>query len=950
MQRRRTSWIAAAAVIVLALAVGAWWWLTQHDDASSTRATASTGGSSRGTAPMARGATDPATGVPRWLAQGGVSRRIAGTVVDESGAPVRGATVRIASIYTNAGLLKPAPRTTDDAGRFDFGAQPGAEYTVTAEQKGMTGAMLQVDLRHPAPAPVPEQLRLVLHPCIAAIHGTIQDTSGGPIGGAMIRRAYDDIVTDMGAVADDHGAYELCVPPGGAEIVVSADGYARTHDTVDIYGRMRRDFALSPGIAVGGRVVRASDNTPVAGAVVELRARRYVEGHVSQRASSDDEGRFTFEAVAPGTHLISAVAERLATVDVVEIAVEVGTARTDLVVKVVDAFTVSGTVIERGSRKGVAGVRTWLVGNSRLASAGAYFEGVTRADGTFAIENVVPDEYRPSTERDTETDLPRVVVAASDVTGVVIEVDDAASIAGRVTHAGKPVEGARVRAVVSTDEEHIVFADHEGQFLIRSVPAGTFHVYAESDRVGAFASGVSVTLKAGEQRTGLELELDLEGSISGVVVDQNDAPVGGVYLAFSMLRRRDFGWATTAEDGTFTARSLAGGGEYVYEVRARDRSAVVFPPVGRKRHPTIVVKDGKTHVRNVRVKIQYERLAITGKFVDTRGKPVPDARVTATPEESDAWLPPSAMTDQNGGFTIANLPAGTYSLQATSARGDASLDRVQPGREVVVLRIAERGGIEGTVVGVAQPFKIEVVELTNDLYEGRDAQVTGATFKVVDAPPGEYIIRLVAGSIRATRQVTVNPGEVTKVTIKLGEVGTVVGTVIDEKTRAPVPGMSCMATSLSEDASDTTTDEATTDARGVFTLARVTAGRASVSCWGSGASTWKEIEVIARQTVRPQFVAERADDTPIAERSGASGMTLEDQLDDVYVSEVVPNGPAARAGVLVGDVLLEVDGKAMGRYHSELAMDLIESGAAERTLVLERDDKRVTVTLKLATP
>ena len=212
---------------------------------------------------------DPLTGAPRWLGQTGVrGRPLAGIVVGEDGAPLAGATVRVANAFTMAGLVTVPGQTTGADGRFDFGPQPAATYVVSAEVSKLTSAFVRTDLRNALASPPSDQLRLVMHPCDASIHGTVFDTAEGAIGGATIMRVERGLATTTGAIADDTGSFELCVPAGGAEVIVSADGYAAIEEGINVFGRTRRDFRLSPGTSVTGRAVRAEDKSPVAGAII----------------------------------------------------------------------------------------------------------------------------------------------------------------------------------------------------------------------------------------------------------------------------------------------------------------------------------------------------------------------------------------------------------------------------------------------------------------------------------------------------------------------------------------------------------------------------------------------------------------------------------------------------------------------------------------------------------
>jgi len=932
------------ALIVVALLVGIvvalFLWKRGGTTGGSGASGQGSGKSGSGVVVEKRHAKDPLTGVPRWLGQSKVNgRRIAGIVVSEDGKPLAGVVVRLASQFSTAGLATLAPKTTDGSGHFDFGAQPAASYTVAAESPKLTAAVARVDLRDPLTKS--EQLTLMLHACSASLHGTIYDTAGGAIGGAVVSRLAQGVMpTGVAITADNDGNYELCVPAGGAGVSVAADGYAAIMDRVDIYGRTRRDYQLMPGSAMSGRVVRAGDKAPIEGAIVELRPEDMRDGIMPQLAASDADGKFHFDAVAPGRHLASAKAERLASANPVEVVAEVGAPGSEIVIEVNPAFTVSGSVVEQGAKKPVPGINVALVPRARARwESQTLSNAQTQLDGTFVIDNVLPGKYRAGAGRDDESPTIDVEVSTSDVTGVVFEQGQRGSIAGRVLYDGKPVDGALVRAGF----EATGVTEPDGTFVLRGLDDGTHEMYAESHLVGAFSKGPNVTLATAENKTGVEINLDLSGSIAGVVVDQNDAPVAGASLRFTLLHGRDFGAATTATDGTFMARSLSGGGDYLYEVRQRDGSAIVFPPVVGKRFPPIAVKDGATHITGVRIKVKVEKLAIAGKVTDMAGKPVADAVVQAIPREGRWFKLPTATSDQSGAFALKDLPAGNYSVRARTARGEASMENVAAGRMDLALQLLDPGVIDVAVMCFTGAVEVSAFRM-EERFSRYNAKLVGTTYQLRSLPVGRYQVTASDGTDRKGATVQVRAGGVETVTLTVGEVGVVEGTVVDDK-KQPVVGMTCMVQQQGgDDYGYGGRPEAKTDASGRFRVERAPAGGGIVGCYNEqGANAWKQIQVVAGQVTKVELVSEknaRNDDN-----SGRSGLTLEDQLDDVLVQAVLPNSPAAKAGIVVGDVIHSVEGMVMARGQSWSALHEIERRGDTVKVVVERNDKQITVTI-----
>jgi hypothetical protein len=512
---------------------------------------------------------------------------------------------------------------------------------------------------------------------------------------------------------------------------------------------------------------------------------------------------------------------------------------------------------------------------------------------------------------------------------------------------GKPVDGADVNAQGAPAFARDT-SGGDGSFELSGLAPGEYEVYAQSNRVGAFTHGPKVKLAAGEHKTGVEVDLDLAGSISGVVVDQNDQPVAGAFLSFTLLKGRDVGSATTADDGSFTVGALSGGGEYAYEVRPYDRSVLVLPPAVGKRHPPIAVADGKTHVTGVRIAIKYERLAINGRVIDAAGKPVPDARINATPEDLKGWWgqPSTIMSDQTGAFAVGELPAGDYSIEARTPRGTAHAEHVAAGGSVV-LQVPAAGGIDGTLDGFADTPEVDVFSL--DDYRHRAAAVTGTTFQLRDLPPGHYRVTARSGADTDAILVEVAPEAIAKAILALRPKGIIAGRVIDAKTHAPLSDLTCYAAlARREDTMQPgSSQRGRTDLTGAFTIEGAPAGDNQIACWGESVSAWGNATVIARQTVTVELTAQREG----GGRQRNLGMELANQLSDVVVTTVTPSGPAATAGIAVGDIVVSVDGHKVGRYEADLIQKQLEyEGSLTPTIVLERGDTEVTVTLKLAPP
>lgn len=848
------------------------------------------------------------------LARDRLGRRVAGVVLLDGAAAPRVA-VRIDDT---------APVLSDANGRFDLGVQRIARHVVISEPPRLVGAFAAIDLADPTVDA--EHVTLMLHPCTASLHGTVRDAAGGAIAHARVALSAFGDMPGTGTEAGDDGGYDLCLSPGAVEIDVSADGYATESTPLQISGRMRRDFQLVPEAPVVGRVVRAQDHEPVPGARVMLFSEDMVDGFVILHATAGDDGRFRVTGAPPGRFSIVAWADHLASARPVPVVAELGAPANEILCEVAPAPTVSGTVLEDG--KPAAGKQVALAPTDVRASRWTPTDAISAADGTFAIAPVQPGTYNAWASG--EQIAQPIEVKTADVTGVKLEIARKASISGLVTHDGKPVDGADVH----TDYDGTK-SDATGYFTLRDLPPGAHQIYAASKRLGVFTHGPTITVAAGEQKTDVAIEMDLAGSIAGVVVDQDGTPVSGAMMNFSLVHGQDHGTATTAEDGTFVATGLSGGGEYVFDVIARDATFSMrhYTPAEGKRFAPVALRDGQTHVTGVRVRVHRDHGTLAGHVTTAAGAPVADAvvRVYAkTPGVSFATITIAApiSTDAAGAFAFHDLPAGRFTVTATTPHGKESADNVAVGTANLVLQIAAPGSIDGTLVGFREVPDV-VARRDGGTGAGYRALVTGSSFTIRDVPPGGYVVS--AGDMQ--QHVELAAGGRATVTLSLLAPGAVTGTVVDDH-QQPVAGLPCGA-STDFDGS------IVTDAAGHFRIDNVPAGVRTVFCGTQTVGAWTETAIVEGQTAHVDLVVR-----PLRPRPSRAGFQLERQFMDVVVASVEPGGPADKAGVMVGDYLVSAAGMMPVQYLSLQDFEELSPGTVVQ-LTLERGDKQLTVSLTL---
>jgi hypothetical protein len=156
-------------------------------------------------------------------------------------------------------------------------------------------------------------------------------------------------------------------------------------------------------------------------------------------------------------------------------------------------------------------------------------------------------------------------------------------------------------------------------------------------------------------------------------------------------------------------------------------------------------------------------------------------------------------------------------------------------------------------------------------------------------------------------EVEVRPGETAEVNLALKEGLTIRGIVLDAVTHRPIAGARVAPPDADRLAGPVAAPQAlvTTDLNGRFAISRVALdGAESVMVSAAGYNGWllgireaelREVTIELTPSVRdagPEF--------------GGVGMGMDRELD---VTLVVPSGPAGRAGVVIGDQVVSIDGQ-----------------------------------------
>lgn len=222
---------------------------------------------------------------------------LAGVIVDAAGTPVANAQIALSTparsdfpkLASLAGAERPrvyAHATSDARGGFRFFVSGDRAFDLGAVS-GEHGVALMRGL-------LPSTGHVVRLRPAASLAGRVASSDGLPVEGARVRvcalgGAGEAAVELASTLTRDDGSFDVTeLAPSSVRVQVDHPRFYRTLRTItlDVGEACKLAIELDPGDAIGGTVVDAADDTPIAGATIEI------AGGESQPASSGPKGEF----------------------------------------------------------------------------------------------------------------------------------------------------------------------------------------------------------------------------------------------------------------------------------------------------------------------------------------------------------------------------------------------------------------------------------------------------------------------------------------------------------------------------------------------------------------------------------------------------------------------------------------------------------------------------------
>lgn len=540
------------------------------------------------------------------------------------------------------------------------------------------------------------------------------------------------------------------------------------------------------------------------------------------------------------------------------------------------------------------------------------------------------------------------VPIADEATEAQVTLGAGRPLQGRVVDAATrgPVPGALVTVVALSDAAHdppwrapaethlTVAADGLGRFRIEAAAGVDLELHAQAP---GYAHGAPVGVEPEDPATDLSLSLARAATVDGVVVDAAGQPVPGSTVSSEPLEAAP---VVSGEDGRFSL-TLAPGNATLHAVT----------PGGLQGLARVKVAAGEA-VGGVRL-VAAAAGELSGRVVNPAGAGVAgvEVRVLAEPDLAEVA---TVQSSAHGDFTAVQLPAGRYSVFARSGNGARAR---QVGVEVplsspVELRLSSSASLSGTVVNEAgQPLANAsvVLEYSHGLGEPSVHARSDASgrFEAGDLFPAALTAHATLGEAMSDDvEVYVVSGQAASVTLTVVRRGRLRGRVVG----GPVQRyyvLSQRAAGGGGRVGFSTDEQGRYDEQlvpGHYELYASTPSQVMTRFAGF------PVEIRPGETTEidlpVEIIVEDGGDPGAAmHRELGSGVSFDNGPGGVAVSFLMPDSPAARAGVQVGDLVLSVGGEPVVRTLD--AFERLQRPRGQAVAVtVRRDGQDLTLTLK----
>jgi hypothetical protein len=525
------------------------------------------------------------------------------------------------------------------------------------------------------------------------IAGRVVDTKSKPIAQAWVilheqsmtrRSALEraDGGSGLAVQTDAQGAFRFDQVPASSYVLrASASGHVPDELAGVSPGSTELVLELKRGgVELHGRV---SDvlGAPVPGALVKVRAvgtaARLAYTQAPAVTRTDSSGAYSMN-LGPGAYELEASHADYASQTGGMIRIESAPATRDFVL--VPGGSLRGKVQDAQTGEPVASALVYVRQASEPAVQGFDVAARTDSRGEFVVRPVSAGVLKVyATHGSSTTQKPEIVRLrpGESADGVVLLVDSAGEVRGRVTSEGEGLDGEAIEGAVVTalavDGQRVYVADEpsdeNGEFVISGVLPGSFLIQAIAQGFQPELAAKPLNVLADEVAQ-LDIAMKRGVTLRGRVEPAGRARVqvemalaGQDFAAIRAAQANAAATAETDEDGTFVLTGLAPASVKLVATSEENLAGEQSLRIDERDIDGVVVK-------------LRERSPLVGQVRDDVGAPVSGRVTVRRVDDQLALLRASAMIglgglslDERGGFSIPGLRPGMYMVSVSDLEG-----------------------------------------------------------------------------------------------------------------------------------------------------------------------------------------------------------------------------------------------------------------------------------------
>jgi protocatechuate 3,4-dioxygenase beta subunit len=710
------------------------------------------------------------------------------------------------------------------------------------------------------------------------------------------------------------------VAPGEVMVVAFAPG--RTPAMARGWAPQKQELVLELGAAatLEGFVLN-EQGIPIADAEVST-----VGSGAGKPVKSGPEGGFSME-VTPGTHALSARKGPAAGSLAKALTVRAGETAKGLRLVLRTGAAIEGRVVRKGGTVPVPGALVEATVHDHYLSRGQAF---TNGEGHFRIEGLPAGVYdlEASAAGHAEAKKEGLGLLEGEVLSTELALEGHGVLVGSVKdEQGRPLPAASVHLLRWTMSKRAVRTDAQGRYRLDAVPAGRqrFEARWEPSINGA---SLDADIRPGEE-TSVDFVVSPAATLEGQVVRGDgaplDEPVSVMVFRVAPDKRPPGNLELRTDDaGRFRAQLAAAD----YQLTARLPGRLV-----ERRRTLASLEPGAT--KTVRLVLDEKGAptdTVKGIVLDGFGEPVPRARGKLL---HGAEIVGFLTTDETGRFEAMSFDesAKTFNVQVSRNGAFGEAKQVARGAGEVVIRLKAAREVRGQVVGSSgKPvagFDVRwtAAEGPRRFFAFDDADTlhfAGERF-VLSGIPDAPLTLMVTTRDGESGKARVSPGE-SAVTVRVAQEGLLKGRLVLADAGQPTEGFLQLTGPRNE--------RLRVDAGGRFELKGLPEGTYRLR-----AMTLNELGFERELTLG---AAQRLDLGDIALKPrlappGSLGFVPTPGDAGWHILHVLTHGPAAQAGVQIGDVLVAIDGTSLvGKTKEAFAPFHRGEPGARVTLTLRR--------------